>query len=88
MTLEQKAARAAKRTRCGRCQVVILDSPSAMATVTGYYRAPALGTVTPYSLCGECGLLLREFLNPRLLDDSVYRASAKILREAWEAGSG
>lgn len=83
MTLEERAAAAARKARCGRCQEVILETPSAMGVVTGHYRAVALKTTSPFKLCGECGLGLREFLNPRLKEDAAYNGFKRLIRELW-----
>lgn len=84
MDLEEKAAEAAKRAPCGRCGEVILETESAIGTVTGYYRAVAIGTTSSFQLCGECGLDLREFLNPHLVEDAIYRGFKELLRGMWK----
>lgn len=84
MDLEAKAAEAAKKALCGRCGGVIMETESAIGTVTGYYRAVAIGTVSPFQLCGECGLKLREFLNPQLVEDAIYRGFKELLRGMWK----
>lgn len=80
---EERARQLAADLKCGRCGAVILDSLSAVGAVTGQYRAVAIGVVIPFTLCGMCGLRLREFLCPEVTDDPQYQALRDSLHQAW-----
>lgn len=81
--LEERAEKAASEAKCGRCGEVILRGTSAVGMVTGYYRAVALGVTAPFQLCGNCGIALREFINPRLEDDPIFQRVKKKIQEMW-----
>lgn len=80
---EERARQLAAELKCGRCGEVILDSPSAVGAVTGRYRAAAIGVMIPFTLCGMCGLRLREFLCPKAIDDPQYQALRDSLHQEW-----
>ena len=83
-TLEERAERAAETAQCSRCGVVILQEESKTGVVFGRLIVPILGVTHTYQLCGKCGLLLREFLFPGILDDPVYLAiKNRLLTEFW-----
>jgi hypothetical protein len=73
----------AREVACSRCAVVVVDSPSVEGTTMVNFYAPTSGMRRRAVLCGACGLLLREFLYPRLVDDPDYRAVAAELRSRW-----
>lgn len=73
----------ARMATCSRCSVVIVDAPSAAGALMLNTYSPATSTRMREFLCGECGLLLREFLHPELLSDPLYRSSAAGLRKSW-----
>lgn len=83
MPLEENAAKAAAKASCDRCGRTIMETESAIGVVTGYYRAVALGTVSPFSMCGECGLELREFITPQLKEDPVYLGLKRTVQGMW-----
>lgn len=66
-----------------RCKEEIVESKSLLGTVLINWYVPATGTKPRGALCGNCGLLFREFMVPELLDDPVYRETAAKLRSAW-----
>jgi hypothetical protein len=82
--LTARAEEAANNARCARCQVVILEDSSKTGVVFGRLLVPILGVKHTYQLCGKCGLGLREFLFPGILDDPTYLAvKATLLGEHW-----
>jgi len=84
MSMKARAREAAKKARCTRCRKVVLESPSAAGTVTGYYRIPALGETMPITLCGEHGIELQEFLLPELVDDPAFQGIKNTIKELWK----
>ena len=82
--LAARAAEAAGRARCDRCQAVILEAKSAAGAVTGLFRALATGVNIHFNLCGMCALGLREYLRPAILLDPMYLdAKRQLTEEAW-----
>lgn len=82
--LAARAAEAAGRARCDRCQVVILEAKSAAGAVTGLFRAVATGVNIHFNLCGMCALGLREYLRPAILLDPIYLDTKRQLtEEVW-----
>lgn len=83
-TLEERAEEAAQTAQCDRCKVVILDDSSKLGVLFGRILVPLLGVKHTYQLCGKCGLALREFLFPRILDDPVYQdLKRQLVSEHW-----
>lgn len=83
-SLEERAEEAARKATCRRCETVLLDDPSAIGMVFGRLRVPMSGVNLSYQLCGKCGLGLREFLQPSLVDDRAYQtAKVQLLTEHW-----
>lgn len=83
MDLEERAALLAADAPCRRCGVKVLSAGSALGIVTGVYRAVALNANVPFTLCGGCGIDLREFLDPALRQDEMFQESAGVLRRGW-----
>lgn len=88
MTLEERAAEAARNARCGRCRRKMLESGTQEGFLTGYYRVMSLRQTVPFQLCGPCGVELREFLNPALAEDGQFQALKKIILEGWSGREG
>ena len=82
-TLAERASEAAEKATCQRCDVVILQDPSAQGVVFGRLLVPLARVKRSYQLCGKCGLALREFIYPRILDDPVYLEIKRELLERW-----
>ena len=83
-TLEQRASEAAEKATCQRCEVVILEDSSATGVVFGRLMVPILQVKHAYQLCGKCGLGLREYVFPKILEDHNYLAiKEKLLTEFW-----
>lgn len=83
-SLEERAEAAAQEARCQRCEVVILDDASASGVVFGRLIVPVLGVKHEYQLCGKCGLGLREYVFPKLVDDPNYQSvKRQLLMEYW-----
>jgi transcription elongation factor Elf1 len=80
---EERARQLAAEASCARCGEVILESPSAVGAVTGQYRAVAIGIAISFALCGMCGLRLREFISPKVVEDPMYQALRDSLHRAW-----
>lgn len=82
--LDERAEEAARNATCMRCQVVILGEASAVGMVFGRIIVPVTGIQENYQLCGKCGLALREFLTPELLQDQHYLGvKTQLLGEFW-----
>lgn len=73
----------ARTAKCSVCGVAVVDSPSVTGTVMVNYYVPALGVRQRVILCGEHGLLFREFLHPEILSDPTYVLAAEMLRAKW-----
>lgn len=73
----------ARDVKCSRCSVVVVDSSSVEGTTMVNFYAPTSGMRRRAVLCGACGLALREFLYPGLLDIPEYQAVAAELRSRW-----
>ena len=83
-TLEERAEEAAEEATCQRCDVVILEDPSAQGVVFGRLMVPLLRVQHAYQLCGKCGLGLREYLFPGILEDPSYlEVRRQLLTEHW-----
>jgi hypothetical protein len=73
----------AKEATCGRCGEQIVGSPSMAGTVMVQFYVPATSARGRGFLCGACGLLFREFIDPSLADNPAYQSAARQLREMW-----
>jgi hypothetical protein len=83
-TLDEKAEEAANKATCQRCETVILSDSSAEGVVFGRLIVPILGVKHEYQLCGKCGLGLREYVFPKILEDDGYLAvKNQLLTEHW-----
>ena len=82
-SLQERLVKAALEARCQRCEVVILEDSSKAGVVFGRLLVPVLGVKHAYQLCGKCGLALREFLFPRLLDDPNFVETKRQLLTEW-----
>jgi hypothetical protein len=81
--LPQEVVDMARTAACARCKAVVVDEPSKMGTVLLSYYVPALGMNVRTFLCGACGLVFREFLDPSILDDPMYLAVKAELQARW-----
>lgn len=64
----------AKKARCTRCGIQVVESKGMTGTVMINLYVPALGARERLMLCGACGLAAREFLHPELVDNPVFQA--------------
>ena len=82
--LEAEAEAAAERARCTICDVRIMGEKSRDGVLFGRIVGPFLEQPLTFQVCGLCGLKLREFIVPDVLDDPVYvESKATLLREFW-----
>lgn len=82
--LQARAEAAAEQAECTRCKVRILADESKTGMVFGRLFVPLAGSRHTFQLCGKCGLALREFLFPHLLDDATYAEIKRLLlTEHW-----
>lgn len=83
-SLDERAREAAERAECTRCSVRILSDDSKAGLVFGRVFVPVSDARHSFQLCGKCGLALREFLKPSLVDDPEYQlAKHRLLTEFW-----
>jgi len=73
----------AKTAACLRCGVQIVGSSSLIGTVMVNYYLPAVGIRKRGVLCGACGLVFREFLQPELEHNPAHQAIVAELRKLW-----
>lgn len=81
--MAERAEELARHAKCTRCQTEILEEESAIAAIYGQFRVPVVGRVDHFKLCGMCGLLLREFLVPGVVNDAAYQEAKQELILAW-----
>lgn len=73
----------AEKAACSRCKIKIVGSKGMEGTVFFSYFVPSTSHKQRGFLCGSCGLLLREFLYPDLVDNQEYQEAVASLRAAW-----
>lgn len=81
--LEARAEELAEKAECSRCGAVIMEEPSALGVSGVSVRGLATGLVNHFTLCGMCGLAVREFLMPALATDSVFQKLKASLMMVW-----
>lgn len=81
--LDAAAEEAAERAVCARCGVRILGDPSREGVVFGRVMVPMIRLKEAFQLCGRCGLKLREFLTPEVLDNDDYIGKRNQLLGPW-----
>lgn len=83
-SLDALAEEAANKATCSRCGVVILADSSAEGVVFGRIMVPLVRVNHAFQMCGKCGLALREFVFPPLLQDRNYLAvKEQLLTRFW-----
>lgn len=81
--LPQSVVDQAAKAHCSRCGAQVIETPSMAGSVFVQYYVPVLGVRDRRFLCGACGLAFREFIDPHLTEDAVFRAVAAELRRHW-----
>ncbi len=80
---EARALEAAAKVRCIRCAAVLLQEASVTGAVLVRYDVAATRQQSAGHLCGKCGLLFREFLQPHLVTDPGFQKIKKELMRRW-----
>lgn len=73
----------AREAKCSRCKATVVDESSIAGIIMVNYYLPSIGSKVRLVLCGACGFGFREYLQPELADDPLYRALQTRLREMW-----
>lgn len=81
--LPQQMVDTAREAKCSRCQAVVVDCPSASGAMMFNYYVPVIKNRERGILCGECGLLFREFVAPALAANPLYIRAKKMLQDEW-----
>lgn len=81
--LPQETVDTARQAKCTRCEAVVVDELSVLGVIMVSYYVPALGLRQRAILCGACGLLLRELLVPKIVEDPLYQTVKAELLGGW-----
>lgn len=72
--------------KCTRCEGPVAEGRAAEGMMVGELALPVVGQVRSVILCGHCGLLMHDLLDPIKTSQPEYQELKARLRAKWAAG--